>query len=129
MVGKNKDNYTKSAYQLFLDDYRYSLKKYERSNAKKVIKDGALSWCDLKTNALKCKSKTAIEKLNYYNEKAEKMRNAKININEPIEKDIEDYYVDFDDIFIDDDTELDNRLNKQYMYLVSHPGSETTPYD
>tara|TARA_B100001758_G_C18382486_1_gene598078 strand:- start:1208 stop:1606 length:399 start_codon:yes stop_codon:yes gene_type:complete len=132
MVGKNKDNYTKPAYQLFLDDYRDNLKKCERSNAKKVIKEGALAWSDLKTKALKYKYQTAIEKLNYYNEKAEKLRNAKINTNKKTTEELyEKYYVDFDneDVFPDNDTDLDDRLDKQFMYSVAHPGCESTPYD
>lgn len=43
MVGTKKENYTEPVYQLFLDDYRNTLSEEERSNAKKVITDGALA--------------------------------------------------------------------------------------
>ena len=178
MVGKNKKNYTKPAYQLFLDDFRTKLSKKERSNSKKVIKDGALAWSNLKKKAKK-KSKVAIEKLNKYKEEAEMLRNVKItkkkefsddevvqesdddesddNESDDDESDddesdddesdddesdddesddvVYDYYVDFDlkaalDKYgIADDKELDYKLEKQYMYMVAHPGADSTPYD
>lgn len=122
MVGK----YTKNAYQLFLDDFRNNLSKSERSNAKKVIKDGASAWSDLKNDALNKKNQSSIDTLDRYKEEARKL---KLTKNDDEYNEYVYYVVDFD--FDDDlsDPGLDERLEKQQLYMIAHPGADSTPYD
>lgn len=124
MVGK----YTKNAYQLFLDDFRNNLSKSERSNAKKVIKDGASAWSDLKNDALNKKNQSSIDTLYRYKEEARKLKLTKNEDEYNDEYNEYDYYVvGFDDDL--SDPELDERLEKQQLYMIAHPGADSTPYD
>ena len=127
MVGKSKQNYTKNAYQLFLDDFRNGLNQKERSDPRKVIKDGAFAWSELKNDAINKKNQSSIKKLDGYKEAAKKL---KLTKNDHEVKDY-DYYVDPND-FVDNDhfdSKLDEKLDKQILYMIAHPGAESTPYD
>ena len=125
MVGKH--SYTKNAYQLFLDDFRNNLNKSERSNAKKVIKEGALAWSNLKNDAVNNKNQLSIDKLDRYKEEARKLKLTKNDIYN--NNDYDYYLVDFDDDDDLSDQELDERLEKQQLYMIAHPGADSTPYD
>jgi hypothetical protein len=132
MVGKSKQNYTKNAYQLFLDDFRNGLNEKERSDARKVIKDGAFAWSELKNDAINKKNQSSIKKLNGYKEEAKNLKLTK-NDEEKDEEDNQDYhyYVDPNDFNNNDhfDSKLDEKLDKQILYMIAHPGAESTPYD
>ena len=126
MVGKSKQNYTKNAYQLFLDDFRNNLSEKERSDARKVIKDGAFAWSELKNDAINKKNQSSIKKLDGYREAAKNLK--LIKNDEVIDY---DYYVDPNDFNDKDhfDSDLDEKLDKQILYMIAHPGAESTPYD
>ena len=129
MVGKSKQKYTKNAYQLFLDDFRDNLSEKERSASRKVIKDGAFAWSELKNDAIYKKNQSSIKKLNGYKEAASELKlNKNENENEVTDY---DYYVDPNDFDDNDhfDSKLDEKLEKQILYMIAHPGAESTPYD
>ena len=58
------------------------------------------------------------------------MKIDKTRINKIIEssKKIKDYYVDLDDFDEYDDSKYD-KLEQQNLYMIAHPGAESTPYD
>ena len=82
----------------------------DMDNIKVKTNDDGLKMVKLHSGSKK-KSKSG-------NKKAAKMKNDSNTI--------DDYYVNFDD---GRDSELDKRLEQQQLYMIAHPGAESTPYD
>ena len=70
------------------------------------------------------KNQSSIDTLDRYKEEARKL---KLTKNGDEYSDFDYYVVDFDDDL--SDPELDERLEKQQLYMIAHPGADSTPYD